>query len=176
MQALSSRTAAWRACLLAIGLLAGCGESSAPDDDLTAIRAPEIVQIMPASEALAGAHVPTLDPATMNDAEIEKALGAGPHCEFRYTSEGKPVLAWEASRNSAGKGVVKLNGYLVVLRSAAASDEVVLAAEQVRWSVARDREDRDEGFPNEREGEATAVFEVEGKLKVGYSGYYQCAE
>ena len=176
MEVLSSRTAGWRPCLLALGVLASCGESSAPDDDLTAIRPPEIVRIVPASEALAGAHVPTLDPATMNDAEIEKALGAGPHCEFRYTSEGNSVLAWEASRTSAGKGVVKLNGHLVMLRSAAASEEVVLAAEQVRLSVARDGEDRDEGFPNERQGDATAVFEVEGKLKVGYSGYYECAE
>ena len=176
MQTLSSRTAGWQACLLFLGLLEGCGESSAPDDDLTAIRAPEIVQIRPASEALAGAHVPTLDPATMNDAEIEKALGAGPHCEFRYTSEGNPVLAWEASRNSAGKGVVKLNGHLVMLRSAAASGEVVLAADQVRLSVSPDREDRDEALANEHQREATAVLEVGDKLKVGYRGYYGCTE
>lgn len=176
MRLVSSQTG-WRVALVfALGVLAGCGQNQAPDDDLTAVHAPEIARVVPASEALAGAHIPTLDPASMNDAEIVKALGAGPHCEFRYTSEGRPVLAWQAPSNGAAVGVVKLNGHLVILRSASTSGDLVLAAEQVRVTIAPDREDQGNGPANERQEEANVVFEVGSRLRAGYRGYYKCAD
>jgi len=76
-----------------LGLLAGCDGSGAPDDVVEHPRAAEIARIVAAEEALANAVVATLDPHTMSDAEIRKALGTGPRCEFRYTNSGKPVLA-----------------------------------------------------------------------------------
>ena len=76
----------------------------------------------------------------MNDAEIVKALGAGPHCEFRYTSAGDSVLAWQAPPNGSAIGVVKLNGHLVILRSASNRGEFALVAEQIRVTIALDKE------------------------------------
>lgn len=164
---------AWIGWALAgLGLLAGCSESDAPDDDLTAIRAPGIARIVPASEAISGAHIPTLDPAPMNDAEILKALGEGPHCEFRYTSTGKPVLAVKARPNGAAQGVVKLNGHLVVLQSAPAENATVLEADRVRMTLTPDPGEKADGS----QVEATSIFEIGNDLRAGYRGYYDCLD
>jgi hypothetical protein len=157
-------------------MLARCGASDAPDDDLAVLRAPAIARIAPADEALTGAHIPTLDPASMNDAEIEKALGPGPHCAFRYTDAGDVVLAWDETPESAGKGVVKLNGYLVILGSQTTEGEIILTAGEVRVAIAPDPDSHAEAPYDRRAAEATAVFEVGRKLKAGYRGYYGCAE
>lgn len=173
MRLLASQSAwRWFAMAFALGVLAGCGDSDAPDDDLTAIHAPEVARIVPASEALAGAHIPTLDPASMNDAELGKALGAGPRCEFRYSSEGDTVLAWEAPTTGAGQGVVKLNGHLVMLRPASTGGRLLLVAGEIRLAIAPDR-DRD-GAAIDRLAEADVVLEVGTNLRAGYRGYYKC--
>ena len=161
------------AVLVALGVLAACGEDAAPDDVTEPVHSPEIARILPAGKAIAGAHIPTLDPATMVDAEIEKVLGRGPRCEFRYTIEGRPVLA---ARTAAGgetpAGLVKLNGHLVPLqRETAEAQSIVLGADPVRLAVMPDG-----GVPagNARQREANAVFEIGNGLRVGYRGYYRC--
>lgn len=159
------------AIVVALAVLAGCAGNRAPDDDLAAVHAPEIARIVPAGEALSGAHIPTLDPATLKATEITKTLGAGPRCEFRYTSAGRPVLAWKAPANGATAGVVKLNGHLVMLEPASTTGDLVLAAEQVRLTVRSDREST--GTATE---EASVTFEVGSRLKVGYRGYYNCGK
>ena len=83
----------WRPLLLAVGVLAGCDQNQTPDERLESIKAPEIERVMPAAEALAGSHVPTLDPVTMYEAEIRRVLEPAPRCDFRYTSTGRTVLA-----------------------------------------------------------------------------------
>lgn len=160
-----------------LGIFAGCSESDAPDDELNPVSVPEVARIVPASEALAGAQVPSLDPATMNAAEIEKALGTGPHCEFRYTNEGKPVLAVKAlSDGNAAVGVVKLSGSLVILRAASASGDLVLQAGEVHVALAPDLEEQVEEPDDAQAREATVVFEVGNSLRVGYRGYYKCLD
>ncbi len=101
--------AAARCCLLG---LAGCSDSDAPDD-ARAQRAPN-ADVKASAQALDGAHVPTLDPATLNDAEIRKMIGSAAQCLARHTRAGPPVLALaiQADRRP-GDGVVKLNGSLV---------------------------------------------------------------
>ncbi|MCT7374976.1 DUF6692 family protein [Chelativorans salis] len=164
---------AYTAVLLAPALLVGCSESEAPDDELNPVRAHEPPRIAPAGEALSGAHIPTLDPATMSDAEIWKAIGRGAHCIFRYTSSGKPVLAVKALPGGGAEGVVKLNGSLVLLRSASSSSELVLAADEVRMSLATEGGG---ATADQSQEEATSVFEVGDRLKVGYRGYYRCVD
>ncbi|WP_368744823.1 DUF6692 family protein, partial [Desertibaculum subflavum] len=145
----------------------------AADDATDAIHAPEVPRIASAEEALAGAHVPTLDPATMNGAEIRAVLGAGEHCEFRYTSAGKPVLAFAPGRDgSATKGVVKLNGHLVALQAASTTDEVVLSAEPIRMTLGPAGGQPADGQLHE----VNSVFQVGDALKVGYRGYYRCVD
>jgi hypothetical protein len=169
------------AVILALALLAGCNANEAPDDALKAIKAPEVARIVPASEALAGAHIPTVDPATMHEAEIRKALEPGPRCDFRYTSSGKPVLAFNVqSGGEASSGVVKLNGHLVVLKPASSAGaaegngEFQLAADPVRMAVIPDARNQSIEGSNARRKEANAIFEVGESLKVGYRGYLDC--
>lgn len=97
-----------------VAVIAACGDRGAPDDDLQALQPPDIPTVLSASEALAGAHIPIVDPMTMNEAEIRQVFGAMPFCTFRYTSSGRPVLAVRSSTPSLG--VVKLNGHLVALQ------------------------------------------------------------
>ncbi|MCB5173695.1 DUF6692 family protein [Microvirga lenta] len=181
MRALSSQARPARLALAAaIGLLAGCGESAAPDDVVDPVRAPGIARIVPAGEALSGAHIPTIDPATMVDAEIQKALGAGPRCDFRYTGGGKPVLAMNMQPDgTASGGVMKLNGNLVPLSPAPADatgpeGRLLLTADPVRVVVAPAADDEAEDREGMRRREATMMFEIGQNLRVGYRGYMDC--
>lgn len=162
--------------LLAGLLLAACGQSDAPDD--AGSLPTNLIEVKTAEEALKGAHIPTVDPATLNDAEIRKVIGDHPHCSFRYTSSGRPVLV--ASRKADGTpeaGVVKLNGNLVHLEAStdarATGGGFVLAKPPLRLAV--------QGVPESaaplegRQIEADLVFEVEQRLKVGYGGFLSCS-
>lgn len=169
--------------LLALGLLAACGESEAPDDDLSAVKAPEVARVVPAGEALAGAEIRKLDPAKMNDAEIRGLLGAGPYCAFRYTSDGAPVLAVGWTEGGAGaEAAVKLNGSLVALGGTPADGSVTLSAQEVRLALSPDGPlvpEPSPGSAGEASGEqepqeAELLFEVGEELTVGYRGYYTC--
>ncbi|PWS38878.1 hypothetical protein DFH01_06425 [Falsiroseomonas bella] len=152
-------------------LLGGCDGSDAPDDVVRPERAPRIATVVPVDQALENAHVPTLDPGTMNDAEIRLALGAGPLCMVQYTTVGGPVLAVSQDPGAAGAGLVKFNGHLVRLEPAAAEPGWSrLQAGPVRLSVA----------PPLPEGvaplqDAELVFEVGEELRVGYRGFLDCA-
>jgi hypothetical protein len=165
-----------RPLLLALGLLAACTEGEAPDDDLQAIHPPEIARIVPAGEALAGAHVPTLDPSTMNDAEIGKALAAGARCDFRYTSSGRPVLAVRMQPGGDAAGaIVKLNGHLVPLEATRAdAGELQMRAEPVHIVIQPDPQEPAKARPGIQRREANMIFEVGKELRAGYRGYLDC--
>ena len=168
--------------VVALGLLvAGCGDSDAPDDDLTAIHPPEIVRIVPAQDALAGADIPKLDPAPMNDAQVRKALGGGPLCEFRYTMAGRPVLAVSMQPDGTPRGgILKVNGSMVSLTPAPAggaseqAGSVLLIADPIRMTVAPEGAEQADVDNGARRREANAVFEVGQSRKVGYRGYLDC--
>ncbi|HEX2526427.1 MAG TPA: DUF6692 family protein [Geminicoccus sp.] len=166
---------------LALGLLAGCGQDDAPDDQTQAARPPEIATIVPAPEALAGAQIQNLDPATMNGAEIRQVMGTAPVCLFRYTSAGKPVLAAASGPSGAtGDGVVKLNGHLVALQAASPdpggeqAGTLTLAADPVRLTVTPDPGAPTTDDDGTQRREATMIFEVNDSLRVGYRGYVEC--
>ncbi|MCJ8519762.1 hypothetical protein ABID21_002503 [Pseudorhizobium tarimense] len=149
-------------------VLAGCGENAAPDDMVNPPRAEEVAPIVPASEAVSGADVPTLDPATMVDAEIAKVLGGPPGCTFRYTSAGNPVLALGAGDGPI-TGAMKLAGKMIRLSATVAEGGVRAEDPPVRISV------NPEGDPRGGSVEAEMVFEIGDQLRVGYGGYLQCA-
>lgn len=166
--------------IIAFGALCACSENHLPDDELHPVRSPVVARVVSAQEALDGAYVPELDPRTMNDAEITKALGPGPYCAFRYTSAGKPVLAVKHSdgqlpAEGPPEGVVKLNGQLVTLQSHASPDALVLAADNVRLRMMfADQKESGEPQPAQMR-EADLHFEIDRRLRVGYRGYYVCA-
>ncbi|WP_335649101.1 DUF6692 family protein [Phenylobacterium sp.] len=148
--------------------LAGCGDAR-PDDKVVGNPPPPVAELAPAGTALQGANVPTLDPVTVDEAEIAKVIGPGPWCAFHYTRSGKPVLAFQAER---GAGVVKLNGKLIRLASAPAAGGVQLSAETLSLQISSG-----ETAPDADLAEAEMVFNLrqgEG-LTVGYGGYYGCA-
>jgi hypothetical protein len=165
---------------LLVAVLSACSDNEAPDDDVHSAKAPEIARIVPARDALAGAYVPTLDPMTMNEAEIRKVLKIGPWCEFRYTSTGKPVLAiGMQSGQTALNGVIKLNGNLAVLTGASdgggkQGEHFVLHADPVRVSVVPHQPQPDAARKSGQRREANMIFEVGQRLKVGYRGYLHC--
>lgn len=160
-------------------VLAALAQSEAPDDVTRPVRPPEISRIVSAEEALAGAHIPTVDPATMNDAEIRKGVGDGPRCEFRYTSSGKPVLALRKDPAAGAiAGVVKLNGNLVQLQSAnggadGSDKSLAMTSAAVRATLTPLAAQQIDGRASERR-EMTLLFEIDTRLKVGYRGYYNC--
>lgn len=175
------------ASLVAISLaLGGCGESPAPDDAVEAIRPPEIARLKTAQEVLEGAHISTLDPATMFDAEIHRTLGAGPRCSFRYTQAGKPVLALTPRPDNAARGgVLKLNGSLIALDliaqqttpaapNLAPPNTVALGAGPIRVEIRPvTGEPADITIGTGRQ-EAVMIFEIADSLRIGYRGYLDC--
>lgn len=165
-----------------LGPLAACDRDDAPDDAVRHPRAPGIVRIAPAGEALANAAIATLDPATMNDAQIRQAIGTGPRCVFRYTGAGKPVFAVSARPDGPPLvGVAKLNGHLVRLDAAAegeagrAGDTLRLTAGPVRMTIRPDPAETAADRDGAQRREADMIFEVGESLKVGYRGYVDCA-
>ena len=169
------------ACLALVLSLAACGEDRAPDDEVNPPKGSGIVRIVPAAEALAGAYVPTLDPMTMHGAEIRKALEAEPACIFRYTSAGKPVVAMSMqSAGNAARGVVKLNGHLVVLTPLspappdASKERFSLGADPVRVAILPGKSDQT--LVGSGRQEANMMFEVGQELRVGYGGYLECGK
>jgi hypothetical protein len=159
---------------LLLGLLTGCGENTAPDDETNALLGTSVARVEPASRAISGAHVPTLDPMTMADAEILKVLGPGPRCEFRYTSESPPVLALEPpTEGNPTDGVVKVNGHLVTLASTSTDGLLVLYADPIRLTLTPDG---DEPLGAAGRREANLIFEIDSELRAGYRGYYYCLQ
>jgi hypothetical protein len=169
----------WRVGLSIVATaLVACGPHEAADD--APARAPAPVREVTAAQALAGAHVPTLDPHTLDDAEIVRVIGRGPHCTFHYTRTGRPVLAVSVPDEAgAARGLVKLNGSLVALQSAGnASTDVsfVLAAAPVRLAVRRLQD-----APPPQPGRNVPVagemlFTVGQDLEVGYGGFVACTQ
>lgn len=164
--------------VFSFGLLAACGQNEAPDDAPS--HAPEIVHVKTAPQALEGAHLTTLDPSTMNGAEIRKVIETGRHCTFRYTSTGKPVVVIGIEQGGAPMaGVVKLNGSLVALKPDTSAPHnktggFVLVADPVRVSMQPDPQATASTKPQDGRVEAEMVFEVGQDLKVGYGGYLEC--
>lgn len=154
-------------CGLALG---GCGDAR-PDDRIMGTPPPPVAEPAPAGTALRGANVPTLDPVTLDDAEITAVLGPGARCAFHYTRSGKPVAAFQADR---GAGVVKLNGKLIPLAYAPAAGGARLSAEALSLDISTGEtaQEADAGLV-----EAEMVFNLrQGQgLTVGYGGYYGCA-
>ncbi|MBL0422522.1 hypothetical protein JI739_19405 [Ramlibacter sp. AW1] len=174
------RTSAYRfvAAGVAVAFLAACGQSELPDDAST--PPPAVARAASAKEALQGAHVRTLDPTTLRGAEVRKVIGARPHCTFRYTGSGHPVVvAGLRQDGSAELGVIKLNNQLVPLQpepstSGQAAAGFVLSSEPVRVSVRPLPNASASEHAGAQRVEADMIFEVGQELKVGYGGFLEC--
>ena len=171
----------WHRCLLltlSASSVVACGESEMPDDAIDPPLGIEVGRVTSAPDALVGLHLPTLDPSTMERAEIRLVLDGSSICEFRYVSDGKPVLAFHAAQAPEGgdpalRGVLNLSGALVPLSGKRSNGSVVLTAGEIRATVTAvgPEDDLRQGASKR---EANLLFEVGKRLKVGYQGYYSC--
>lgn len=172
------RLLAHRGLVFSFGLLTACSQSPQPDDAPS--QPPEIARVTTAAQALEGAHIPTLDPSTMNGAEIRKVVESSQHCTFRYTSTGKPVVIAGVDQNgSTVNGVVKLNGSIIALQPdsgapGSGSGGFALAADPVHLRVQSDPQAAASAKSGQGQVAAEMVFEIGQQLKVGYSGYLDC--
>ncbi|MDT8388666.1 MAG: DUF305 domain-containing protein [Thiogranum sp.] len=146
------------------------------------IYKPEPAEVASLEAALDRADIATLDPAPMQQAEFDKVLTAAPGCRFTLTATGDPVLA---ARAAAGQGVVahavtKLNGKLVMLRSASANgfeglvSGPTLQARGIRMIVTPVSDEDPKTLDGARRWKADLRFELEQGLRVGYRGFYFC--
>jgi hypothetical protein len=166
------------------GLAVGCEDSGLPDDKVNQPQSHVVAKIVPASEALTGAHIPTLDPMTMAEAAVSKVIGGdGPRCEFRYTTAGAAALAMSTTADGdVHEGVVKVNGSLVALAPVSTDlagrrpGSTMLAADPIRLTINADRGNEWKPLAGVSRHEATMIFEIGSDLKVGYRGYLDCSQ
>ena len=137
-------------------------------------------EVVPAEEALGSPNLSTLDPTTMDEAEIAQVFPAGQQCGFSYTQAGSPILA--VAFSGAGvpaSGVVKIHGRLVEVRAGRVDDMEALingarfAANGMQLRLAPVSSDFEE-----QNGSAVAAaelhFALEQGLEVGYRGWLTC--
>lgn len=137
----------------------------------------EVPEVVPLAKALDATVIATLDPGELAPAEADRVLGEGPGCAFRRTVESDPILvARAAGERAAARGVMKLNGELVLLRSASENGDeallegVTMVGDGVTMAVERLEEAGDDAL----RWKADLVFALERGLTVGYQGYYDC--
>lgn len=158
----------------AIASLTACGDGG-PDAKAGAGAPP--AELVSGTKAVETAYIPSVDLASMTDAEIARVLPGGQRCAFRYTAESDPVFAADG-----GRAVGKINGDLVALSPVGAGGfEAVVAgasfqADGVRVTV---QPLPDKGVTQEGDGrqwEANLRFEVASGpgLSVDYRGFYRC--
>ncbi|MBB4658133.1 hypothetical protein [Parvularcula dongshanensis] len=165
---------------LAAFLLAACG-GPAPGEGMDAPMASEPVpEVVPARDAVMTADIPTIDPGTMNEAEIEKVLPEGPRCSFVYTAASPPVLAGALPAGGGpARGVVKIHGRLVALEGAVQDFDALrggtrFASGDVSLEVSPDPQKEGRVRDGVRRRPADMVFRLEEGLTVGYRGWWRC--
>jgi len=135
-------------------------------------------RVVAAHEAITTANIAMTDLDELDEAEIERVLGRGPRCGFRYSRDAGPVLAASLPTDATGvgKGVVKLHGLLVetTARHAAAAPSsatgVTLSTPGLQVVVAPKADATDGSSLRE----ANAHLQLDAGLSVGYGGFYGC--
>ncbi|BAP79898.1 V-type H(+)-translocating pyrophosphatase [Pseudomonas sp. MT-1] len=158
---------------LAALLLTACGDPAPGEGVKKPMMSGPPPEVVGAREAVGTPDIPTIDPQTLDAAEIEKVLVAGPRCLFAYTAESPPVVALRVTGDSAGQGVVKVHGRLVKLAAQRAdAGGFALSADGMSVKI-QPADAGDEARPTELR-EADMLFELEQGLRVGYRGWYRC--
>lgn len=172
----SQRSLAWKLLTpLAALLLTACGDPAPGEGVKKPLMSDPPPEVVDARKAVHTPDIPTIDPQTLDAAEVDKVLGEGPRCIFAYTAESPPVVALQVTGDNAGQGVVKIHGRLVKLAAqraeaggfALSGDGMSVAIEPAAAA--------DDARPTELR-EADMLFELEQGLRVGYRGWYRCAD
>ncbi len=158
---------------LAVLSLAACGDPAPGEGVEKPLMSDPSPKMVGAREAVGTPDIPTIDPQTLDAAEIEKVLGVGPRCAFAYTAESKPVAVFQVTGDNAGQGVVKIHGRLVKLAGREAEvGGFTLSGDGMSVRIEPAGEGGDSRPAEQRE--ADMQFELEQGLHVGYRGWYRC--
>lgn len=165
---------------ISILLLTACGDPAPYEGIEKPPQAGTMPEVTSAAEAVKSAEIATVDLQTMETAEFEEIISAGPRCTFAYTSESQPVFA--ASMNSEGGavGAVSIHGKLVrVMAREVKTFETLtrgatFTANGLQVEVIPDSDEDIERNEDPRRQPANVIFELEQGLKVGYRGWYLC--
>lgn len=164
---------------ISVVLLAACGDPAPGEGVEQAHGAETMPEVVSAAEAIQSPHVPAIDLLSMHEAEYEKIVPDQHQCVFRYTSEGRPVLA-AAIRDGHAVAAVKIHGKLVELVAEnttsfdALTSGATFSAEGTQVRVTPGDDAPFESREGHLQREAEAVFELEQGLKAGYRGWYAC--
>lgn len=170
-----------RGLLLASTLLAlaACERNVAPARTPPAehVAGAQGATVTPAQQAVLRAELARTDPATMTDAEVDRVLTSDALCRFSYSRGKAPIVVIGGSEGATGRrGVVKLHGALVALRTVTAVDAppprdgIHLVADGVDIAITP-RGQRTDG---DGVREADMIFRLRQGLEVGYRGFYEC--
>lgn len=166
---------------LSAAVLAGCDDPAPRDAMDNSVMQAAPPEVMGAQQAINSPDILTIDPQTMQRAEIEKVLGKGPYCYYRYTAESPPILAASnAAQNERYRAVTKIHGRLVELTAdqkpgyEKLTEGLVFTAEGLKLKVLADGKRQPESAkPGERVA-AELHFSLEQGLNAGYLGWYDC--
>lgn len=166
--------------LCTVFLLSACNDSGSPAG-VASERPP--ADVVSAPEAVQSADIPGIDLGTLETADIEKVLPAGPRCSFAYTAASPPVLAsaLPADDDDGALGVIKIHEKLVEVSAQestsfeALTDGAIFTAEGVRIQVTPLPNEEPEDQNGARRWRAELDFELKEQLKVGYGGWYTCS-
>lgn len=157
-------------------LLAACGDPAPGEGVESPLMQKPMPEIISAQQAIQTPDLPTIDPQTLHESEIEKVLPAGPRCAFAYTAESPPVLAATIAGTNGALGVIKIHGKLVKVTAASILSYEALAAGArfttdgviITVTLPEDEDLDSTRWPADME------FELEQGLQVGYRGWYSC--
>lgn len=168
------RSPAWKLLMpLAALLLTACGDPAQGEGVEKPLMSDPSPEVVGAREAVNTPDIPTIDPQTLEAAEVDRVLGTGPRCIFAYTAESPPVVALQSTGNNVGQGVVKIHGRLVKLAAQRAqAGGFALNGDGLSVKI-QPANAGDEARPTELR-EADMLFELEQGLRVGYRGWYRC--
>lgn len=123
------------------------------------------------SQALSRAELTKLDAEAMSPAEVRSGLSNEADCEFRRTTDSRPILATAGSG-----GLMKLNGRLIRLTDATGHGGryPAMVADGISMRVQPLAGAGDQDDPREGLVQADLLFDLEARLAVGYRGYVAC--
>lgn len=167
--------------LLSALLLSACGDPAPGEGVEKPLLKGPMPEVVSASEAVQNPDVPTIDLQTMEEAEFEKIIPAGPSCTFAYTAESPPVFAGGiAAEGSTAQGAVKIHGKLIQVTTQAVNtfealaDGALFTADGLKFEVTPHPDEGVKEHKGKQRWPASAIFELQQGLKVGYRGWYTC--
>lgn len=162
-------------------LLAACGDP-APGEGMEKLPIEEpMPKVVPAPEAVQSPDIASIDPTTMEEAEIDKVIPQGPRCRFAYTAASRPILAAGiAAERGIALGVIKIHGRLIEVTASEMSefktlaDGAIFTADGLRLEVSPIPNEAGTRQKDKWRRPSHLRFELEQGLRVDYRGWYTC--